>query len=170
MGRSDFQIGVDLSLLRVAMMLILATTGCSQATTPLASDGRATAGEVPTLPEPYHIEITGGNRQWHVRYPDETGRLATKEKEFIGRSIPVPRDTKVVLVLKSTDFLYTFAIPQFGLKEIAVPDLEFQLEFRSENAGRIEFVGEHLCGDPQSEMSGTLVVEPLDRFLAWLEE
>lgn len=171
MGRNDFQHSVGSSLLQAVMALALVTAGCSQATTPGTPESRANAGEVaPSLSEPYHIELTGGNRQWHVRYSDETGRLATKEKELIGRSIPVPRDTKVVLVLKSTDFLYTFAIPQFGLKEIAVPDLEFQLEFRSEDAGRIEFVGEHLCGDPQSEMSGTLVVEPLDRFLAWLEE
>lgn len=171
MVRSDFQIWVGSSLLYAVMTLILVTAGCSQARTPIASESQANASEVvPSLPEPYHIEITGRNRQWHVRYPDETGRLATKEKVLTDRSIPVPRDTKVVFVLKSMDFLYTFAIPQFGLKEIAVPDLEFQLEFRSENSGRIEFLGEHLCGDPQSEMSGTLVVEPQDCFLAWLEE
>src|SRR4029077_9337405 len=108
--------------------------------------------------------------RWHVRYPGEDGRLVTEGAALTLRDVHVPVQTKVILVLKSTDFVYTLALPQFGLKEIAVPDLEFRMEFRSTVAGRFELIGDELCGDPHPELRGVLIVEPVDRFLSWLHE
>jgi cytochrome c oxidase subunit 2 len=84
------------------------------------------------------------------------------------RDIRVPMGRRVVLVLRSEDYLYTLAIPEYGLKEIAVPECEFRLEFRPRSTGRVDLFGEHLCGDPFAEITGKLVIEPPERFRAWL--
>jgi heme/copper-type cytochrome/quinol oxidase subunit 2 len=44
------------------------------------------------------------------------------------------------------------------------------MEFQARAAGRLELVGEHLCGDPFSEIPGQLVIQPQDRFCAWLRQ
>jgi len=111
------------------------------------------------ISEPYRIEVTGNDHRWEVRYP---GAVRT------GRSGHVPVATHVIFVLKSKDYVYTLGIPQYGLKEIAVPDLEFQMEFRPSAAGRFSLLGQELCGDPDGDFQGQLIVEPRDQFARWL--
>jgi heme/copper-type cytochrome/quinol oxidase subunit 2 len=122
------------------------------------------------FPARYVIEVTGSNNLWHVRYPDPADRTRPAKLMKGVRNIRVPLGTRVVLLLKSRDYLYTLAIPDYGLKEIAVPGCEFRMELRPRAAGRLELIGEHLCGDPFAEISGQLVVEPQDRFRSWLRQ
>ncbi len=121
------------------------------------------------IPEPFCIEMTGSNYRWHVRYPDSEGRFA-EQNERTTRDIHVPDQTNVVLVLKSDDYVYTLELPQYQMKEIAVPKLEFRMEFRTPEAGRFPLLGDELCGDPHPELKGDLIVEPREQFLKWLKE
>jgi len=124
----------------------------------------------PTIREPYCIEITGSNYRWHVRYPNSEGQFEEQGDGPIARDVHVPLQTDVVLVLKSDDYVYTLALPKYGLKEIAVPKLEFRMAFHSPDEGRFPLLGDQLCGDPHPELQGNLVVEPRDRFLMWLKD
>ena len=124
----------------------------------------------PTIREPYCIEITGNNYRWRVRYPDADGGGQQQGGGSISRDVHVPLQTDVVLVLKSDDYVYTVTLPKFGLKEIAVPSLEFRMEFRSSDAGRFPLLGDQLCGDPHPELQGDLIVESREHFLQWLKD
>ena len=123
-----------------------------------------------TIREPYCIEITGSDYRWHVRYPDGDGQIAEQGSGPIVRDIHVPCQTDVVFVLTSNDYVYTLALPQYGLKEIAVPKLEFRMEFHPLVAGRFPLEGDELCGDPHPNLQGELIVEPRDRFMKWLAD
>jgi len=72
-----------------------------------------------------------------------------------------------VFVLRSTDFLYTLEVPRLRLKEIAAPELEFQVSFVA-RPGEFEYFGEPLCGEPHDVMAGRLIVESPERFAEWL--
>ena len=150
---------------------LLASGGCLAEPRPEEFPRSATASDaIPFGPGPYQIEITGSDKRWLVRYPDASGNLQTAGGRSLRlRRIHVPLNTKVVFVLKSTDYVYTFAIPEHRLKEIAVPGLEFRMEFRTDKAGKFDLVGEPLCGDPHSLIAGQIVVDTHDRFAAWLE-
>lgn len=121
------------------------------------------------LDEPYQIEVTGHEYRWHVRYPSSSGQLETDQDSVSLRDIHVPLDADIVFVLKSKDYVYVLELPEFGKKEIAVPSLEFQMQFRPEKAGRYPLLGDELCGDPHPELKGTLVVESQAQFLDWLQ-
>jgi cytochrome c oxidase subunit 2 len=121
----------------------------------------------PTIPSPYRIEITGSKKSWSARYPDEAGRQTVRGAQSAGKVLHAPLGTKVVLVLKSTDYVYTFAIPQYGIKEIAVPGLEFQIELDGSKPANLDLIGEELCGRPHSEVAGRLVIEPPNHFFNW---
>lgn len=165
------------SLLSAGLLLTLTSESCTRSLQPgFESAGSATsvAAEkvspaVPKIPEPYRIQVTGSINGWQVRYPNASGRLETETDVPAVRDIHVPLDANVVIDLKSSDYVYLIAIPHFGLKEIAVPGLEFQIEFRLHEAGQFELIGEELCGEPHSELQGSLIVEPEERFLDWLQ-
>jgi heme/copper-type cytochrome/quinol oxidase subunit 2 len=147
----------------------IVVAGCSPAPT-LEKVARDNGRDEGTTVGQYTIEITGSKKRWHVRYPDFSGRLRADDDRVLRvRNIHVPLKTRCVLVLKSTDYVYTFAIPEHGLKEIAVPNLEFRMEFYSDKPGKFELIGEPLCGDPHSLIAGHIVVDPHDRFAAWLD-
>jgi heme/copper-type cytochrome/quinol oxidase subunit 2 len=111
--------------------------------------------------------VTGCEGRWRVRYADLPGRLTADGRLSGDREIHVPEHQPVVLVLKSADYVYTFALPAYDLKEIAVPDLEFTMRLCPSDAGRFEFHGNELCGEPHSGLDGHLCVESQDRFFEW---
>ncbi len=150
----------------LASMLVLLTVagGCS------SGDATPATQRDPTpFPTPYVIAVTGSDNLWQVRYPNPAD-VSQPAKEVTGvRNLHVPLGTQVVLALSSTDYVYTLEIPAYDLKEIAVPEHEFRMEFLPRSAGRLELLGEHLCGDPFSEIPGELVISPPDEFRSWLE-
>jgi heme/copper-type cytochrome/quinol oxidase subunit 2 len=124
---------------------------------------------VRTVP-PCFIEITGNDHRWQARYQCAGGQWAMAGNRQIGEAIHVPIGAPTVIVLKSTDFVYLFAVPQLGLREIAVPDLEFRIEFRPLESGTFSIAGQRLCAGPSAVLPGELVVESLEKFRAWLHE
>jgi heme/copper-type cytochrome/quinol oxidase subunit 2 len=158
--------------------LAIVPWGCSDSTGPgaqlpisdLSPETTQRDLEVPPIHEPYRIEITGNKDRWHVRYADREGLFGEPGEGPIARDVHVPLETDIVLVLKSNDFVYTLELPNFALKEIAVPKLEFRMEFRPPDAGRFPMLGDQLCGDAHPELQGDLIVEPRDHFLQWLND
>ena len=116
----------------------------------------------------YCIELTGTDHRWIAQYPEADGVVPFPYELRPGHDLHMPIDTEVALILKSTDYLYTMVIPSCGLKEIAVPGLEFRLVHRWQLPGTHELEGEELCGVPGQRGPGRLVVERRDKFLAWL--
>ena len=132
--------------------------------TPLSSSPSAAA----VIHEPYCIEVTGHEYRWQVRYPSADGLLARDGDWLTVRNVHVPQGTDVVLVLRSLDYVYVLELPQFGLKELAIPTLEFRLSFHTKETGQFVLQGDELCGDPHPELKGQLIVEPQEHFLAWI--
>ncbi|MDA1016358.1 MAG: hypothetical protein O3A00_18105 [Planctomycetota bacterium] len=160
------------------LLIVVGSGGCSEAAHSRSEAQRESAADDPTtetnvaarICEPYRIEVTGSNYRWHVRYPGFDGRLATSDDVLTLRHVHVPLETAVELVLKSTDYVYVLEIPIFEKKEIAVPSLEFQMEFRPTIAGQYPLLGNELCGDSHPELTGIIVVESRALFLKWLSE
>ena len=121
---------------------------------------------LPSIGESYCIEVTGRDNRWHVRYP---GMESQDCDGLVVQDIHVPCATKIVLVLKSRDYVYTLSVPHFGKKEIAVPELTFQMELEPSDPGRFALDGDQWCGDPHPELQGELVVETPRQFLDWLK-
>ena len=119
------------------------------------------------IPNPFVLEITGSKKNWSAKYPAPRGVKGPSKVVPAAQGLHLPLGTKIILVLKSTDFVYTFAIPEQGLKEIAVPALEFRMGLRPTKARELELVGEGLCGDPHTEVPGRLIFDSQPLFLKW---
>ncbi len=125
---------------------------------------------IATISEPLFIQLTGTKHRWRAAYPMIDGTFLAIDDLLAESQLHVPLDTEVVLILKSTDYIYTLAIPELGLKEIAIPDLEFRMAFRPTRVGLVPMIGEELCGLPGGAGGNSvqLVVESREQFLAWL--
>lgn len=131
---------------------------------------RAAEADPPTSPPELRIEITGFEFQWHVRYPGPDGELGTEDDAWGRQDVHVPLGRDVELVLHSRDYLYTFALPHAGLKEIAVPDLTFSLRLTPHELGRFELLGDQFCGYSHPDLMGSFVVMTEADFERWSGE
>jgi cytochrome c oxidase subunit 2 len=113
--------------------------------------------------------MTGDDYHWVVRYPGRDGRLDTRDDVLDSRDLSVPEGTEVRVLLESLDFVYTLNLPEFGLKEIVVPDMAFELRLPASEPGSFQLLGDHLCGYDHPELIGTLVVRTRDDYERWLE-
>lgn len=148
-GKSRWKKNVSIGWSALSWMWVLILCGCQPAR---------------VLPQPLVIHLTGTEHLWQAEYVLEDGQSLR-----VGPELHVPVDWPVEFVLESNDYIYTLAIPAFGLKEIAVPELEFRMSLRAEKSGVFALIGEEMCGLPGEAGPGQLVVESLESFRAWFE-
>lgn len=94
--------------------------------------------------------------------------FGTADDRHTMRHLHAPRHTQVRIILKSEDYLYSFSVPDHQRKEIAVPDLSFEILIRTGDSGPLEFRGDQFCGFSHPDLSGEIVVQSDDEFAAWL--
>ena len=126
----------------------------------------AAAYEIPAVLE---IEVVGSEYQWEVHYPGPDGKLGTDDDEIGRRDVHVPSGTRARIHLRSRDYVYGFALPELGLKEVAIPELEFSLDVPPTQAQVTELRGNQMCGYTHPDLIGRLIVEPRDQYIASLK-
>lgn len=163
--------------------LIFSLAGCSEnkladekPTSELPRRGLAESmGEekdaIPSGGKRLHVEARGRGRAWYFSYCDPNGTPMTGDNQTSKSALRLPAHTEVVIHLRSHDYIYVFSCPELNLKEIAVPDLEFSLSFRTGGYGRYELAMDAMCGFPAApgETMGVLHVISNKGLPSWLE-
>lgn len=116
------------------------------------------------------FQIVGRDCRWEMIYPGRDGLLGTPDDIEAGNRCQIPAGIPVRISLKSTDFIYSFALSELNLREVAVPDLEFTLTLSPLTPGQLTFHGGEMCGDQRNELSGTVVVQSLAEWNTWLQQ
>jgi cytochrome c oxidase subunit 2 len=115
------------------------------------------------------LEVWGSQFDWHARYPDAQGDFEGADAIETAYHVYVPADTKVVLRLRSRDVLHSFFVPEFRLKQDAVPGMAIPVWFEASEPGDYELICAELCGWGHYKMAGKVHVLPKDEFERWLE-
>jgi cytochrome c oxidase subunit II len=98
---------------------------------------------------------------WHFAYPDGPNSNAT---------LTVPAGRPVRLLLTSRDVIHSFFVPEFRVKQDAVPGRYTELWFEASKPGRYRVFCTEFCGTWHSDMAGHVVVLPPAEFDAWMAE
>lgn len=101
------------------------------------------------------IEVTGNEYNWYFRYPGRDGVLGTDDDQHSVKDLFLPENTDVFLKLTSNDYVYSFALPDLDLREVAVPGLNFELQFRTKGNQTLQILGDQLCGFAHESLIGT---------------
>lgn len=107
------------------------------------------------------VNVTGVQYAWLFNYPDSgivTGEL----------HIPVGADVK--LNLSAQDVLHSFWLPQFRLKQDALPGQKSELRFVAAKTGTYPVVCAELCGAYHGSMRTQVIVHTPEEYAAWVTE
>lgn len=95
------------------------------------------------------IYVTGKQWMWSFAYPNGAGSNGV---------LYVPVNRPVKLVLTSRDVIHSFFVPEFRLKQDAVPGRSTQMWFEATRPGRYPIYCTEYCGMAHSTMLGEIVV------------
>jgi cytochrome c oxidase subunit 2 len=124
-----------------------------------------------TLPrEALNVEITAEQFAWNIRYPGPDGKLETPDDIVTLNQLHFPVGRAVVVTLHSKDVIHSFFLPEFRVKQDAVPGMSTRIWFEATRVGNWEIVCAELCGLGHYRMKGFVTVETPEEFDRWLAE
>jgi cytochrome c oxidase subunit 2 len=134
--------------------------------------------------EPF-ADILAGQFEWRFTYPGKDGKLGTRDDVHVLNQLHIPRDKPIFLRLRSRDVLHSFYLPNFRLKQDAVPGMTIPVWFQAkpdtpcieENSkepfgknGMFNLMCAELCGWGHYKMKAVLVVhKDQAAFDSWLD-
>ncbi len=107
------------------------------------------------------LDVKGIQFAWLFNYP-ETGITAGE--------LHVPVGADVQLNLSADDVIHSFWVPQFRLKQDAIPGVPTELRFVATKPGTYPVVCAELCGGYHGSMRTQVVVHSPEDFNNWLTE
>jgi cytochrome c oxidase subunit 2 len=150
------------------------------------------------------VEVTGEQFAWNVHYPGpdrKFGRTDVKLLDLQANPLGLDRDDPaakddvttlnqmylpanrpIIVRLKSKDVIHSFGVPEFRVKQDAIPGLTIPIWFvptvttadMRTRTGNAEFQYEiacaQLCGLGHARMRGFVTVQTADEFQKWLDE
>lgn len=105
------------------------------------------------------VYVTGKQWMWKFAYPEGVNSIAT---------LYVPAGRPVKLILASRDVIHSFFVPDFRIKQDAVPGRLTTLWFQAPEPGRHQILCTEYCGVSHSTMRGEVVVLSATDYERWL--
>jgi cytochrome c oxidase subunit 2 len=114
------------------------------------------------------LNIEARQFAWGITYPGADGELGSEDDFKRFNELHVPVDRPVVFNLTSVDVVHSFFVPEFRIKQDAVPGLNTRAWFEATVVGEYELACAELCGVAHGLMKGKVIVLPQDEFDSWL--
>lgn len=136
------------------------------------------------------VEAIGQQFAWSFRYPSATGMFAKVDPNLISYKNPLGLDPKdesskdnlytkelylpvnqpVVVRIRAMDVLHSFFLPNFRVKQDAVPGMTISTSFTPTQIGDFEIGCAQLCGAGHYTMRGMLHVMSVEDYQKKLDE
>lgn len=110
---------------------------------------------------PLKVQVQGIQYAWIFTYP-ETGITAG--------DMHIPVDRPVELVINAGDVLHAFWLPEFRIKQDAIPGRETKLIFTATRPGEYPIICAELCGAYHGAMKSQLYVQTPEEYEQWVQE
>ena len=123
-----------------------------------------------TPPSDFTVEVTAKQFNWQVTYPGPDGKFGTGDDKTLLDEMHVPVNKIVHVNLKSQDVIHSFFVPQFRMKQDAVPGREIMQWFEATKPGKYELPCAELCGFGHSGMRGWIYVHTPEDYQKWAAE
>jgi cytochrome c oxidase subunit 2 len=106
------------------------------------------------------VNVAGMQYAWIFTYP---------ESGIVDGELHVPVNADVKLNISANDVIHSFWVPQFRLKQDAIPGKETELRFVATKPGTYPVVCAELCGGYHGAMRTQVIVHSPTDFNKWLE-
>jgi cytochrome c oxidase subunit 2 len=112
-------------------------------------------------PPAFVVNVTGLQFAWIFTYPD-TGVVASEMHVPVGREIQAN--------ITANDVIHAFWVPEFRLKQDAMPDRQSEIRFTPTIVGEYPLICAELCGPYHGAMKTKVIVETQAAFDQWMQE
>ena len=129
---------------------------------------KAIKGSIPPTDEV--VTVTGKQFEWVIRYRGADGAFDTADDVVTSNEMRLPVGKPTKIRLRSEDVIHSFFLPNFRLKQDAVPGLTVEVWVEPTRTGTYEIACAELCGFGHTTMKGTLFVLEPGEYAAWLSE
>jgi len=116
------------------------------------------------------VQVTAKQFNWQVAYPGPDGKFGTADDKTFLVEMHVPVGKKIRVNLKPQDVIHSFFVPQFRIKQDAVPGREIGAWFDVLKPGKYEWPCAELCGFGHSGMKGWVYVHSVADYEKWAAE
>jgi cytochrome c oxidase subunit II len=137
------------------------------------------------------VHVVGQQFNWNFHLPGPDGQFGRRDVSLVSNSNPVgldpndpagkddivvlnelhvPVDRAIIIELSSKDVVHNFALPHMRIAQDAIPGSIIPMWFRPLKTGPYEIVCGQLCGLGHYSMKGSLQVDSLQDYQAWLQE
>jgi cytochrome c oxidase subunit 2 len=164
----------------------------------------ARVDDVPSTSESLVVQVTGEQFAWNVHYPGPDGVFGRTDLKLldlqsnplgIDRSDPAAKDDvttlnqlnlpvnkPIIVRLRSKDVIHSFGVPEFRVKQDAIPGLTIPIHFiptvttaemRTQKGNpdfQYEIACAQLCGLGHARMRGFVTVQTAEEFQQWMDE
>ena len=164
----------------------------------------ARVDRMPPEHEALVVQVTGEQFAWNIHYPGPDGKFgrtdiklldlqsnplgldrtdpAAKDDVTTLNQLYLPVNRPIIVRLRSKDVIHSFGVPEFRVKQDAVPGLTIPIWFvpnvttadMRARTGKAEFQYEiacaQLCGLGHARMRGFVTVQTAEEFQKWLDE
>jgi cytochrome c oxidase subunit II len=118
-------------------------------------------------PADLQIAIAAKQFEWNVTYPGPDGRLGTADDFTRRNQLHIPVGRVVHVHLTADDVIHSFFVPEFRVKQDAVPGMSIPVWFEATQTGTFALGCAELCGLGHYRMRGTVTVHEADAFDRW---
>jgi cytochrome c oxidase subunit 2 len=116
------------------------------------------------------VQVTAKQFNWQITYPGADGKFGTGDDKTLLDEMHVPANKVVHVHLRSEDVIHSFFVPQFRMKQDAVPGREIVQWFEATKPGKYELPCAELCGFGHSGMKGWIHVHGAEDYQKWAAE
>ena len=88
----------------------------------------------------------------------------------VDKPLVVPVNQKIRIITTANDVIHAFAVPQFGIKQDAIPGFVRDTWFRAEKTGDFYGQCQELCGKEHAYMPIHVKVVTSEQYSAWVKE
>lgn len=136
------------------------------------------------------IDVVGQAFNWHARYPGADGILGKRHARYrtatnlfgidptdvrgkddivLTGEFNLPINKNVVVHLSSVDVLHSYFLPNFRIKQDAVPGSWIEVWFNGTKTGKYELACAELCGSGHYAMRAVLNMQSDADFAKWMD-
>lgn len=124
----------------------------------------------PDLSKALQIRVKPKQFVWDAEYAGPDGRFDTPDDVKVENNLHIPIYTPIMASLESQDVIHSFFLPQFRIKQDAVPGMVTHLTFEAVKPGVFDIACAQHCGLGHYRMRGSLTVESEEDFRKWLQD
>jgi cytochrome c oxidase subunit II len=108
--------------------------------------------------------------QWDITYPGVDKKFDTEDDINTVNQLFLVNNEPAQIILQAQDVIHSFFVPEFRIKQDAVPGMTTSVWIQPTKNGSYEIACAELCGGQHYRMKGYVTVGTRDSLAAWLEE